>query len=1074
MSDNDDDDGNEGDVPDASPTAHVAILLDVIWDDDKIEKYTDNNGKNQWKCLWCGQSYKQWNATKALYHVNKETGGDIRVCKSTKIDEAHKAAYRRLFNKLIERQKSQTHLKQGKKRASDEYMDTATERYTATKRKKTPPSTATRSDSISPAANLPSNQIQTQLNFSAEPIQENPILDTHRSYQPKVTDSIETQADGRLTMAIADLIHSCGLPFSLASHHKFHRVLTCAKQAPKNYTPPNRNIIAGKLLDINYDIYQNKTTEKLLKDAEIYGLTFFGDGATIRKSPLINILASSVHEPAGCLSIVDCTGHMESDGRKDASYIASLFVPHIKVMEQKVPKCTDLVIFDGASNVQKAGSLIEAQFPHVSVIHGAEHVISLFYSDVFRMREFDVLKRLNQTIYRYFGSGSMHSFYAMFSKHSRDHNQGKSIGLIRASDTRMGGHVISMMRTLRLKLPLINTLSSASFVQGNFKIDKKLIELLKSDSTWQIMTKLVRAIFPLLIVLRLSDEQEPCMDKLYFYVRRMDSTLIKSKDILDEVEKKFSGTSWRTLFDTIMIDDDESSSNESEYDTETCDEDDSDTMTTLGQKVIDIWKKRRDKLINDFSIAGWLLSPIPDVYNDSRENSNGQHRNAIDRLLKKMFASQLSDDSDELANLLNDFWEEFEHFISQTGPFEKAYIWKYNNPDLHHGRSHLWHKKNSVPFTKVLGKFACRVCSKIVGMGSAERNWGAVKHLKTDKRSHLSSDAVQKQATIFGASCMLNARLERNSKKGTLEDPYKFWNDEDFDNEFSSSEKNHDRTEDDNIRVFKGYFEDWEKAHLFQKDDVSKAKFLQKYGGLEFDDVDVPVHYWIAKDELHFQRKTKYEEGGWCVLATSDEYEVDDEGQPKLHKWSILDGCALIDCIASYYLHNPQDNLKLVLRKGQEKEIRSLAACGGCGERATPHHKCDKCTKNMHVECGRAIGEIDERSPVRCPTCDGKGKHAKKDADDSRSRNGDCTPMKKGKDDGRSTNDDTRSKNDDNISRKKGKEDDLSRCGGCGGEVGPVHKCDICKRNMHVFCGRTIGEEGYGAPVRCPKCDNKS
>jgi hypothetical protein len=1066
MSDNEDEsDGNEGDVPNASPTAHVAILLDVIWDDDKIEKYTDNNGKNQWKCLWCGQSYKQWNATKALYHVNKETGGDIRVCKSTKIDEAHKAAYRRLFNKLIERQNSQTHLKQGKKRASDEYMDTATERYTAMKRKKTPPSTTTRSDSISPASNLPSNQIQTQLNFSAEPIQENPTLDTHRSYQPKVTDSIEVQADGRLTMAIADLIHSCGLPFSLASHHKFHRVLTCAKQAPKNYTPPNRNIIAGKLLDINYNIYQNKTTEKLLKDAEIYGLTFFGDGATIRKSPLINILASSVHEPAGCLSIVDCTGHMESDGRKDASYIASLFVPHIKVMEQKVPKSTDLVIFDGASNVQKAGSLIEAQFPHVSVIHGAEHVISLFYSDVFRIKEYDVLKLLNQSIYRYFGSGSMHSFYAMFSKHSRDHNQGKSIGLIRASDTRMGGHVISMMRTLRLKLPLINTLSSASFVQGNFKIDKKLIELLKSDSTWQIMTKLVRAIFPLLIVLRLSDEQEPCMDKLYFYVRRMDSTLLKSKEILDEVEKKFSGSSWRTLFDTITIDDDESSSNESEYDTETCDEDDSDTKTTLGQKVIDIWKKRRDKLINDFSIAGWLLSPIPDVYNDSRENSNGQHRNAIDRLLKKMFASQFSDDSDELANLLNDFWEEFEHFISQTGPFEKAYIWKYNNPDLHHGRSHLWHKKNSVPFTKVLGKFACRVCSKIVGMGSAERNWGAVKHLKTDKRSHLSSDAVQKQATIFGATCMLNARLERNAKKGTLEDPYKFWNDEDFDNEFSLSEKTHDRTEDDNIRVFKGYLEDWEKAHLFQKDDVSRAKFLQKYGGLEFDDVDLPVHYWIAKDELHFQRKTKYEDGGWCILATSDEYEVDDEGQPKLHKWSIFDGCALIDCIASYYLHNPQDNLKLVLRKGQENEIRSLAACGGCGERATPHHKCDKCTKNMHVECGRTIGVVDDRSPVRCPTCDSKGKHAKKDADDSRSRNGDCTPRKKGKDDTNSTNDDTRAKKKDST---------LSRCGGCGGEVGPVHKCDICKRNMHVFCGRTIGEEGYGAPVRCPKCDNKS
>ncbi len=139
-------------------------------------------------------------------------------------------------------------------------------------------------------------------------------------------------------------------------------------------------------------------------------------------------------------------------------------------MEERTRKCTDLIIFDGGSNVQKAGSHLEAQFPHVSVIHGAEHVVSLFFSDIFRLTEFDMLKRLNQSIYRYFGSDSMHSFYALFSKHSRDHNQGKSIGLIRAADTRMGGHVISMIRTLRLKDPLINTMSSASFLQANTKV----------------------------------------------------------------------------------------------------------------------------------------------------------------------------------------------------------------------------------------------------------------------------------------------------------------------------------------------------------------------------------------------------------------------------------------------------------------------------------------------------------------------------------------------------------------------------------------------------------------------------
>lgn len=271
-------------------------------------------------------------------------------------------------------------------------------------------------------------------------------------------------------MAIADLIHSCGLPFSLASHHKFQRVLQLAKNVSKKYIAPGRNKVAGELLDLNYQLYKKQMSEKLLKEADVYGLAFFGDGATVRKTPLINILASSVHQPVACLRIVDCSSHLERDGIKDATYISELFMPHIAEMEESVPKCTDLVIFDGASNVQKAGALLEAKFPHLSVIHGAEHVISLFYSDVFRLPQFELLKKLNRLIYSYFGSGSMHSPYAIFSKHSRDHNGGRCIGLIRAADTRMAGHVISMLRTLRLKDSLISTISSASFIQGKFKV----------------------------------------------------------------------------------------------------------------------------------------------------------------------------------------------------------------------------------------------------------------------------------------------------------------------------------------------------------------------------------------------------------------------------------------------------------------------------------------------------------------------------------------------------------------------------------------------------------------------------
>ena len=59
------------------------------------------------------------------------------------------------------------------------------------------------------------------------------------------------------------------------------------------------------------------------------------------------------------------------------------------------------------------------------------------------------------------------------------------------------------------------------------------MDMLKRDSTWSFMTKFVRAVFPMLVVLRLADKKDPQTDKLYYYVRRMDKTIEKSKVMLD-------------------------------------------------------------------------------------------------------------------------------------------------------------------------------------------------------------------------------------------------------------------------------------------------------------------------------------------------------------------------------------------------------------------------------------------------------------------------------------------------------------------------------------------------------------
>ena len=68
-------------------------------------------------------------------------------------------------------------------------------------------------------------------------------------------------------------------------------------------------------------------------------------------------------------------------GGTDVSYIAEVFMDN--VVEYDPGKVnTDLFFCDGASNVQKAGKVLMATFPHTFCFHGGEHVMSLFFSSI--------------------------------------------------------------------------------------------------------------------------------------------------------------------------------------------------------------------------------------------------------------------------------------------------------------------------------------------------------------------------------------------------------------------------------------------------------------------------------------------------------------------------------------------------------------------------------------------------------------------------------------------------------------------------------------------------------------------
>ena len=81
------------------------------------------------------------------------------------------------------------------------------------------------------------------------------------------------------------------------------------------------------------------------------------------------------------------------------------------------------------------------------------------------------------------------------------------------------------------------------------------------------------------------------------------------------------------------------------------------------------------------------------------------------------------------------------------------------------GKSHTWHQHYSVPYYPTFGKVACRATSKVLGIGGAKLSWGAVKHLKTNKRSHLSAARIEKQSILYSTARIEEARAKREAKE---------------------------------------------------------------------------------------------------------------------------------------------------------------------------------------------------------------------------------------------------------------------------------------------------------------------
>ncbi len=278
----------------------------------------------------------------------------------------------------------------------------------------------------------------------------------------------------------------------------------------------------------------------------------------------------------------------------------------------------------------------------------------------------------------------------------------------------------------------------------------------------------------------------------------------------------------------------------------------------------------------------------------------------------------------QIGEKINQFWLEFDQYHKKEGQFgNRDHIW--NSSDIQNGMSHMWHSRNSLRYTKVLGQLACRVTSKILGTGSAERNWGDVKHLKTNKQAHLSADRVKKQATIFGSYCMDKSDIKRQFSENET-NPYLFWNDEDFDWRFDILSNDNSVEEMKPSRIFKCWEEEWEEEAIFLKSPVNEAKLLNKYGGLSWFDIDNDQMVYSDKNDLKWTRvtrskKSEEKNGGYSLIVYDEYYNKDKEDyNDHMEPWTFL--VDLRESIGEYYEKHPELGIK-VLRLEETNENKS-------------------------------------------------------------------------------------------------------------------------------------------------------
>ena len=300
------DNGSDDEDDDSDPQDDDEILppIRLAWQCEMIKRLeSPDPKKKQWKCLHCNKIMNGHHHTRLLYHVLKIAGNNMAGCTAVIPDK-----YRRRYQAIYDKSKKR---KDAIRAANDEVQELviahhdsvhsmmeeeAGKRRPKKRRKKSGQSTE--ENILNYTTKTPRTGVILQPKKPPPPSEatDQPSIESSMECSMSQTD-VRTFNDTQLQIAIADFFYSQAIADSAVESPQFKRMMHCARMVSSTFKCPNRRRLGGDLLKLSYNARDKSNREALLTKADRFGLCVLGDGATLGRKPLLNMLASGATCP---------------------------------------------------------------------------------------------------------------------------------------------------------------------------------------------------------------------------------------------------------------------------------------------------------------------------------------------------------------------------------------------------------------------------------------------------------------------------------------------------------------------------------------------------------------------------------------------------------------------------------------------------------------------------------------------------------------------------------------------------------------------------------------------------------